>query len=839
MRATLLFQLVFAALLAVSCAPTPARISPGSTVHADAVPGTLVRGALALRGCPCSDLAAVTAADGHVELFARSLADGSLWRAWEAAGAYSTASSQLLSAPGYTVPFPPYRRIPGEKTERAPAAVLSHADGQIHLFYVSLVNGLVEQTGAVAATWSRLVTVRGTGLHDPYAIERADQRLALFAVNGAGSLVESHQLAPGGSSGWSAWVTVGTPAAGVTVSGRPSAVVDPNSGLLSVFVRGSDGGTSFRSYLAAGLSPWRSLGGDMSFTVQPVYDANGALVVYGRGSDGGIWANGYGLDGRFGGWSRLQAGDVSRPLGVSGPPVVDSEPDGRQILLYGNADRFFGLAQCGAGSWNLHALTTAGPGAATSAASAVASAHEADQRLVAFHLDAAGALSYARSATAAQPFAGCGALPRVTTCPGTPATFCTRDGAPVPLAGMNYVELVRALWQFPGHNDDIVSQAAFLVNYYSPAVVQANLDQIAAGGYRYVRVFLNHEGPGQPLDANGNPIAGATPLWGLAGPWVTSDATHFQGLYRPYMENFVDFLRRARANGIYVQPTLGWGPQNDTYQNPQVPEDANHHWYVDPVNLQFLTQSYIDVRKRLVQSLLQYVKNADPDLLSTIVAIDLWNEISVSTQAAPFSRTDVVPLANGKSYDMTRDSDRQAAFDEGIVYWANQLVDGAHSVDPDTLVGASVFTFHVMGLTGPNGVHSTASQLANGDSRYPARPAAFAAPDCRLSYLDIHVYPSATPGYAAATDLATEELATVDLTRKPLWLGEFGAYTFVFPTAAAAAPGLVAHKTQLVNAGFRAWGMWTWAGDQGPLLWTATQDLRVIDQALAPFDHGF
>jgi hypothetical protein len=445
----------------------------------------------------------------------------------------------------------------------------------------------------------------------------------------------------------------------------------------------------------------------------------------------------------------------------------------------------------------------------------------------AWTLAAAAALSVALS--------GC----RVSVCPGAQkgsnAFFCTPAGKIRP-AGMNYTQVTRLSFSYPGFSKYDIVHSTLITGLYDPARVEAALTQMSKDGYLFIRVFISYDGAGY-LRQNDRLVG---PYYGIAGPWLDT-ADHVNGLYKPYLDNFVDLLRRARSHLIYVQPTFEWLPMNDHYsvKAPQ-PADPDGAPYVEGVNLFYLAQPWIDMKKSYVANFLGYVKSVDPQLLPSIIAIDLQNEIFVDTSLAPFTRSDVVPLADGLSYDMSTDVDRQQAVDANFVHWANEQVAAAHAVDPRAMLGASVFTFNAIGLGGPNGVHSN-QQIR--ETRYPARPWSLATYS-DLAYTDIHAYVAPSPTgipYSLAWDLGTSEFDSIPKDKKPLWLGEFGTFRNLYADAVAAAPVVKKHKDDAVAAGFSAWGFWSWDISQGVGFGTfdAVEEGGAIDAALNPTANGF
>jgi hypothetical protein len=70
-------------------------------------------------------------------------------------------------------------------------------------------------------------------------------------------------------------------------------------------------------------------------------------------------------------------------------------------------------------------------------------------------------------------------------------------------------------------------------------------------------------------------------------------------------------------------------------------------------------------------------------------------------------------------------------------------------------------------------------------------------------------------------------------TAKPIIMGEFGAFKIGYPTATAAAPGMVGWQVESCPLGFDGWWTWSWGWDD-PDIFNATDDNGAIAKALAP-----
>jgi hypothetical protein len=83
-----------------------------------------------------------------------------------------------------------------------------------------------------------------------------------------------------------------------------------------------------------------------------------------------------------------------------------------------------------------------------------------------------------------------------------------------------------------------------------------------------------------------------------------------------------------------------------------------------------------------------------------------------------------------------------------------------------------------------------------------------------LDFLDVHVYPSQANAAAyLKTDMASEEWAVVKqfMAKKPVLMGEFGAFQQSFPSVVQAAGTMRDIQIQSCQTyGFVGWLFWTW-----------------------------
>jgi hypothetical protein len=397
-------------------------------------------------------------------------------------------------------------------------------------------------------------------------------------------------------------------------------------------------------------------------------------------------------------------------------------------------------------------------------------------------------------------------------------------------AGMNYTKTIDIDWKQYNSEGEYVhsinqeSHKTLLVISFDINAINNAFSSMAHDGYNFVRVMINNEGEG---------TASGSTYYGVAGPYQVG-ANHKYGLYIPYMDNFVDLLTKANEKGLYVIPCLNYLPYNSYYQsNLTKPVDDDGNFYINDVNLLYMNHAHIDAKVDYIKNFIQYIKDEDSNLLSTILGYDFHNELNVVTTAAPFSRDDLVSTADGNSYDMSIDADRQQCVDANFVNWANQCMSAMLNKDPSGMGCGSVFTFHAVGKTGPNGVHSADGS----DPRYPARPASLSLYS-DYNFLDMHLYPDGG-SYTVDDDLNSSEFSSIDKVRTPLILGEFGAIKDVYSTITDAAYGMKNLKDYCKdNKDFKGWAFWTWDSNQ-EAFYNATESNGAINGQLAPSVWGW
>jgi hypothetical protein len=349
----------------------------------------------------------------------------------------------------------------------------------------------------------------------------------------------------------------------------------------------------------------------------------------------------------------------------------------------------------------------------------------------------------------------------------------------------------------------------FDTNKYDPNAAESFLAQMQYDGYNTVRVMVDvgdicRQAVGQYSATPASPI----------GAEVNPG----------YVANVANFLARAKSHGVYVILTMNYVPQSPYYFGVigNSPEPSSQiygeHRYL-------LTQGGHQAKSTYIANFITALKNASipvGELLPTVLAYELQNEVAVFDNVAPFSLSSgLVKFGNGVTYDMSSTASRQQAVDANVVQWAIVGRNGAKSADPEALVSASVFTFSAVKLPGANGIR--AETWRGNEHRHPARVASLHQWST-LDFTDIHLYPKqtvttaggGTAPYTQASDLATSEFSSMNLTTtgKPVITGEFGALKAVYGCASGdvitAANAMGSFRSEAKSAGFKGALFWAW-----------------------------
>ncbi len=333
----------------------------------------------------------------------------------------------------------------------------------------------------------------------------------------------------------------------------------------------------------------------------------------------------------------------------------------------------------------------------------------------------------------------------------------------------------------------VIYHSTFDPGSYNPSRVEAALQRMRADGYNVVRVFLSQNTIGDPSG----------------------------GLSSVYLKNVVDFLNRARANGLYVMPTQDWIPGG------RYGEILNQDCCVlfNSNNVNYLSSAGLRANRAYFQDLLRDLIALDAPL-DAIFAFELRNELFYEANIPPLSLTSgVVTAATGKVYNMSSQDDKRRMMDEMLVYWIDDLRAAILEVDPTTLV--------TVGFFWPQDPHPARI----GDPRViETRPAIW---NSSADFIDLHPY----PGEGLSMREYADNFKIDGMQAKPLLMGEFGAARSAFSSVATAAKTLHDWQVESCQVGLDGWLLWTWDTDEQSDFFNGLGDGGLIDQALAPVNR--
>ena len=395
------------------------------------------------------------------------------------------------------------------------------------------------------------------------------------------------------------------------------------------------------------------------------------------------------------------------------------------------------------------------------------------------------------------------------------------DGTEFTVRGNNYIRLGSIQGKGPNKHADYHS--TFNIGLYNASEANLALAHMRSLGYNFARVFIDTGTSERTTGINGN-----------GSEWASS----------AYIANLGDFLSMAAAHSIYVQVQVNSELPVNAYWAKDLHRRGGVLWWAAWPNQIFLAPAYVEAFAAFVAKIGTALNtHLLGDAKNAWFSLSIQNEATMTVDALPFSSLTplTVKTADGVTYNLTSDAERQQCVDANYAHFANTAAQAFFNSfggeDKSPLVTMGMYTFAAVSKSnGPNGVRSCGSKC---DPRYPPRPVTLAL-YTNLSYLDIHVYPhwSRPDVTDLEADLNSSSILEVDTHRTCLLMGEFGAFKTFFKTALDAAVALVAmqteicHKMSSVFAG--GFSLWTWDTWEQPFIWNAVDANDTIAAALSP-----
>jgi hypothetical protein len=335
--------------------------------------------------------------------------------------------------------------------------------------------------------------------------------------------------------------------------------------------------------------------------------------------------------------------------------------------------------------------------------------------------------------------------------------------------------------------ESTTQDVTFNVGSYDAAGASQALQGLAANGYNTVRIFVN----------------------GACATGCLGDSSTADDLSDAYVANVVDFLGKARGNGIQVVVVADGVPAGTSYA-ADVASACCAQFAGE--NLHFLTPGGVTGNEGFWSALVLRL-TAQLQLRETILSYELRRRSTYRTDQAPLSLgSGTVTAANGQSYDVGVAAQRQALMDESLTYWADQVRAAVKAVDPTALVS--------LGFDLPQAPRVSRLKHVLDNST--------------LDFVSPQAYPGL--GLTLTDQVTAYELPSV--TPKPVLMAEAGAPTSAYAALYSAAEALQTWQAQSCASGFDGWLLWTWdssgqlAGE--PAVWSGAAGGGLLQRALAP-----
>lgn len=385
------------------------------------------------------------------------------------------------------------------------------------------------------------------------------------------------------------------------------------------------------------------------------------------------------------------------------------------------------------------------------------------------------------------------------------------------------------------------STGNFNPDIYTSATTIADLQAMKAVGYDCVRTFIESR-------------------WnapGLAGSGRRLNAQ--------YAANVVDFVKRARADGMFAILSFGFlspsyyemvdevcrpGSEiyDPSYKRVAVEIAGTSHTvaacpFAEGFNQLFAHKGIVRAQAQYVMDMLDEIKAADPTLIADrAFAIEIMNEPYLVSDRLPFSITTgtlTVTLDQPKTYNMDigASNGRQALADDMVRYWLGHTITPVKARYPDVPVIVSTFTPYTTGRSQATGFADANGSGYTGvmkyewlpDERQPMRVSVIAESAADAISIHCSPVPIGAPYYDMAVDMRSAEIDRL-VTDKRLIMGEFWAPRQYFPTIETAAGKLIDFQMQSVAYGFSGWLFWNWQASD----WNALSANGSISNMLSP-----
>jgi hypothetical protein len=353
--------------------------------------------------------------------------------------------------------------------------------------------------------------------------------------------------------------------------------------------------------------------------------------------------------------------------------------------------------------------------------------------------------------------------------------------------GMNYNRFLRSV-------SGPIYDSVLITTRYDPETVEADLAAIQSLGFNVIRIMFE-----------------------TCGVAVDGCVVASNGRLNPaYFANLADFLRRAKAHGLYVMVASNTLPDDGYWINATASlQDAQF----ESANNEFLNPKavpiYVDYWKSLVRAIIDSGASLD-----VIWGYELRQEHHFHWNYAPLNLdSGLITTANGSTYDMAIPDDKERMVDEGLVYWADTIRASILDLDPTALVTVGFFV--------PNQPYP----VRGNDTRL-VRTAYFLR-NSSMDFVDLHHY----AGNGVDDNQIWENFGLIGVDDVPIVLGEHGGIYNWYSTENRAASAILGLEVASCRVGFDGWLVWAWRGDESRDIWWANEGEGMIAKVVAPAER--
>ncbi len=336
------------------------------------------------------------------------------------------------------------------------------------------------------------------------------------------------------------------------------------------------------------------------------------------------------------------------------------------------------------------------------------------------------------------------------------------------------------------------AHVTFENDYYNTAEVDDILKKMSDNNHNTIRVWFDH-------------------IWNPSAVHqlgATGKATEAEPIDKNYINNIIDFLKRARDNNVYVILCMDHTPRRGIYRDLITSINGGSGLF-SQISPEVLHEGFMLAKERYLKECISYIKQTDPTVLSTILAFQLDNEMAVFSNEWPFNLNGKVVLADGIEYDMTVREQRQAAYENNYKLYANRMDKVIKSIDPEALTCTGLYTPLAVGkISNSAGVMPAEGDLPGADNRYPPNVKVLLSKDCNLDFVDIHLYPRGN----IKKYLDSIDWDNLDIKAKPIILGEYGEWKRSQPNKFVAASHLLESRKIINSYGIIGGLVWLWNG---------------------------